>query len=195
MLDRLVAVCIIAHVHHLHLSDFMDGKSVIAIIENRREKEYRVKHLVELLLSAHQTDESFRIVEYRPGIMPGISLGKGIAPLERIERRLEFSIQQSSAHQTTLPVEHLLIVHRSLGKRFQFLLRLAERLAKLVDAPVIIGIFQGTGHTFIDFHIIRHIAQLIVVLKTMTSGRIHFRMNSIGSMNHSLPKGLCIITT
>ncbi len=99
------------------------------------------------------------------------------------------------AHLTTLPVEHLLIVHRSFGKRFQFLLGLAERLAQLVDAPVIIVIFQGTGHTLIDFLIIRHIAQLIVVLKTMTSGRIHFRMNSIGSMNHSLPKGLCIITT
>mgnify|MGYP000785073787 FL=1 len=44
MLNRLVAVGVIAHVHHLHLPDFVDDAAVIALVENRRHDEYRIEH-------------------------------------------------------------------------------------------------------------------------------------------------------
>ena len=40
VLDRLVSVRIVAHVHDLHLPDFVNRESIVAIIENRRNIEH-----------------------------------------------------------------------------------------------------------------------------------------------------------
>ena len=195
MLDGLVAVCIVAHVHHLHLSDLMDGETIIAIVEDRRKLEYGVEHLVESVFTTHEAHQALRVVEYRPGVVPSIALGEGITPLQWIEGSLELSIQQSAAHQTALLVEHFLIVLSTLGKRLQLLLRFAQGFTKLIDTPVVVSILQGASHALIDLHIIRHIAQLVVILITITTCRVDFRMNSVGTMHHCLPKGLDIIAT
>ena len=125
--------------------------------------------------------------------MPGITLSKGITPLQRIERRLELAILQPSSHQFCFLIKHLLIIHRTLEKRLQLLSGLSQSLTQLIDAPVIVSIFQGTGYTLINLHIVWHITQLIVILISQTSGRVYLRMNSLGTMNHSLPKRLYII--
>ena len=195
MLYGLVAVCIVAHVHHLHLSDFMDGESIIAIIEDRRKLEYGVEHLVESVFTTHEAHQALRVVEYRPGVVPSIALGEGITPLQRIERSLELSILQTTTHQTTLLVEYFLIVLSTLSKRLQLFLRFAQGFTKLIDTPVIVSILQGASHALIDLHIVRHIAQLVVILITMTTCRVDLRMNGVGTMYHCLPQGLDIIAT
>ena len=195
MLDRLVAMCIITHIHHLHFTDFMNCISIVTVVEDRRQDKDRVEHLIESILATHQLDQSLRIVEYRPGIMPGITLCKGIAPLQRIERRHELAILQPSSHQLRFLIKYLLIIHRTLGKRLQLLSRLTQSLTQLIDTPVIVSIFQGTGYTLIDLHIVWHITQLVVILVSQTSGRVYLRMNSLSTMHHCLPKRLHIIAT
>ena len=81
VLDGLVAVCIVAHVHHCHLTDFVDGESVVAVIVYWRYSEYGVKHADECFFSTHQVDESLRVVEYRPCIVPAVAFGEGVTPL------------------------------------------------------------------------------------------------------------------
>ena len=171
----------------------MNRISIVTVVENRRQDKDRIEHLIESILTTHQLDQSLRIMEYRPGIMPSITLCKGITPLQRIERRHKLAILQSATHQVCFLIKHLLIIHRTLGKRLQLLSRLSQSLTQLIDAPVIVSIFQGTGYTLIDLHIVWHVTQLIVILISQTSGRVYLRMNSLGTMNHSLPKRLHII--
>ena len=64
MLDRLVAVSIVAHVHDLHLANLVDYGSVIAVVEEWRHVEYGVEHVVEHFLATHKVDKSLRVVEY-----------------------------------------------------------------------------------------------------------------------------------
>ena len=88
VLDRLVAMCIVTHIHNLHFTDFMNHTAIIAVVKDRRQDKYRIHHLVESVFTTHQVDQTLRIMEYRPGIMPAIAFRKGIPPLQRIERRL-----------------------------------------------------------------------------------------------------------
>ena len=44
MLDRLVAMCIIAHIRNLHFLYFMNALPVIAIVINRRNHKNRIQH-------------------------------------------------------------------------------------------------------------------------------------------------------
>jgi len=66
VLDRLVAVCVVTHVHHCHLTDFVNRETVIAVVEYRRYREYRIHHCHKHVITAHQVNQSLRIVEYRP---------------------------------------------------------------------------------------------------------------------------------
>ena len=70
MLSRLVAVCVVAHVCHLHLSDLMDAVSIVAVVIYRRHYEDRVKHMAELLIASHCLGKSVDIVEDRPRVVP-----------------------------------------------------------------------------------------------------------------------------
>ena len=89
MLDRLVAVGVVAHVHNLHLPDFVNRTAIVAVIEMRRDVEYGIHHLAERLFPAHQVNEAGRVVEYRPGIVQAVALREVAAPLERAERLRE----------------------------------------------------------------------------------------------------------
>ena len=64
MLDRLVAVGIVAHVHYLHLADFVDDTAIVRVVKQWRNIEYGVEHGVECILAAHEVDQSLRVVEY-----------------------------------------------------------------------------------------------------------------------------------
>ena len=66
MLDGLVAVGIVTHVHNLHFADFMDYTAIVAVVEQWRHVHDRVHHLVECLAAAHEVDKPLRVVEHRP---------------------------------------------------------------------------------------------------------------------------------
>ena len=70
MLDGLVAMGIVTHIHHLHLTDFVNRETIIAVIENRRYREHRVHHCHKSLLATHEVDKTLGVMEYTPGIMP-----------------------------------------------------------------------------------------------------------------------------
>ena len=140
MLDGLVAVRIVTHVHNLHLADFMDDTAIVAVVENGGHDEDGVEHLVELLATAHQVDESLRVVEDTPGVVPRVTFGEGITPLIGREGTLEGAVLVATAHELILGVEDVLVVQGVLLERSQFLLALTEGTAELVDTPVIVGI-------------------------------------------------------
>ncbi|MPN15864.1 hypothetical protein SDC9_163200 [bioreactor metagenome] len=56
VLNRLVAMCVVSHVHDLHFPYLVDHKTIIAFIEQRGKIEHRVEHLVECSLPSHQAD-------------------------------------------------------------------------------------------------------------------------------------------
>ena len=66
MLYGLVAVSVVAHVHDLHLPDFVDDTAIIAFVEYRRQHKHGIHHPVEGILAPHQINEPLRIVENRP---------------------------------------------------------------------------------------------------------------------------------
>ena len=181
VLDRLITMCIIAHVSYFHLANLMDHSTVITIIKYRRKIEYRIEHAHKHFLTAHQIDKSLRIVEDRPSIMPAVSFGKGVSPLKRIERCLESSVGIFATHQFRFQVKQVPVVLASLLIEFQFFCRASQLLAHAVDTPVIVCILQCTCGTLIDFHIIRHISQFIVILISATSGSRNPWMHAIGT--------------
>ena len=121
--------------------------------------------------------------------MPAVSFGKGITPLQGIERRLERTVLILAAHQLVGRVEKIPVVQRAFGERSQFFLRLAERKSKkeLVDAPIVIGILQRTGCILVDTHIIGHITQLVVILMSQASGRGNLGMHILRTALHGFP--------
>ena len=125
MLDRLVAMRIIPHIHNLHFADFMDHTTVIAVIKQRRHIKYGIHHGIETGLSSHQVDQSLRVMENRPGIMPAVAFRKSISPFQRIERRLERTILVAATHQLGLRIEQVLIIHRMFRENSNFGFRFA----------------------------------------------------------------------
>ena len=119
--------------------------------------------------------------------MPAVSFGKGITPLQGIERRLERTVLILAAHQLVGRVEKIPVVQRAFGERSQFFLRLAERKSQLVDAPIAIGILQRTGCILVDTHIIGHITQLVVILMSQASGRGNLGMHILRTALHGFP--------
>lgn len=131
MLYGLVTVSVVAHIHDLHLPDFVDDTAIIAFVEHRRQHKHGIHHLVEGILASHQVNESLRIMENRPRIVPAVSFRKGITPLQGIERRLECAVLILAAHQLVVRIEKIPVVQRTFGKRSQFFLRLAQRKSQL----------------------------------------------------------------
>ena len=63
MLDRLVAVGVIPHIHNLHFPDFVDREAVVAVIEDRWDCEYAVEHACEHFVSAYKVNQALRVME------------------------------------------------------------------------------------------------------------------------------------
>ena len=124
MLNRLIAVRVIPHVHHLHLADLVYNATVIALIEDGREDKDRVEHAVKRFLPTHQVDQSLHVMEDRPGIMPAVPLGERVSPFERVKGGLEGSILVTSTHQSRLFIEEVAIILAPL--RVQIHLRIGS---------------------------------------------------------------------
>ena len=173
----------------------MDDAAIVTLIEEWRDVEYRVEHLDEYVLATHQTDEAFGVVEDRPCVVPGVALSEGVAPLQRTERRLERAVFIAATHELRFVVEHVLIVHGTLAEWFQLFIRLAQSLTELVDAPVIVGVFQRTSHILVDTHIVGYVAKFVVVFKAKATRGRYIGVNGVGSVNNSLPKCFGIVAS
>ena len=97
--------------------------------------------------------------------MPGIALGEGIAPFERAERSLELAVLVASTHQIGTFVKNVAVVEGMFAEGCKLFLRFAESLAKLVDAPVVVGIFESSGYILVYLYVVGHIAELVVILE------------------------------
>ena len=184
---------IVAHVHNLHFAYLVYDHAVVTVVENRWKIEYRIKHFVELVASTHESYQSFHVVEYRPCIVPCISLSKGIAPFQRVKRLLELSVFQSSTHKVALFVENIAIVVGSFLKPAQLFVSLSQPLSHLIYTPVVIGIFKCACHVFAYVYIVRHISEFVIVFMSKSACRLYFGMHIVCSVHDSLPERFKVI--
>ena len=124
-------------------------------------------------------------MENRPSIVPAVSFSKRVSPFERIERRLEGTVGFLSAHQLRFRVEQVTVILASFLINFQFLFRTSQLLSHPIDTPVIVSIFQGTCRILVDVHIIGHISQFIIVVKSPTTGCKDARMHTVGTFQQA----------
>ena len=157
VLDRLVSMCIVTHIHHGHFTNLMNYKTIIAVIKYRRYREDRIKHRHKGLVPSHQVNQSLRVMEYRPGVVPAVSFSEGIPPFQRRERLHEFTVFLFASHQFGLRIKQILIVHSTFCKKLDFLFRALQFFSKFIDTPVIIRIFQCTGCVLVYLHTTRHV--------------------------------------
>ncbi len=188
MLDGLVAVGIVAHVHHGHLADFVDREAVIAVVIERRNGKYGVEHGVHSVRAAHESGQPVRVVKHRPCVVPRVAFREVAAPFQRRERQSERSVGATAAHERCRWEENIAVVAGTAGIRLQFAGGAAESESKTVDAPVVVGILQRAGHAFIDANIARHVAQTVIVVETETARGAHRRMLGIGPVDDTLPE-------
>ena len=142
VLDRLVTMCVVTHVHHSHFSDFVDWETIVAIIIDRWNGKYRVEHLNVFFLTAHQVNQTLRIVEYRPTIVPAVTFSKVTTPLQWREFFRECTIFLLTAHQLIFRTVEVLVVLSTLFEQSDFFCRAVQFLGQLKDTPVIVSIFQ-----------------------------------------------------
>ena len=178
-------MCIVTHVHDCHFTNLMNYLSVIAIIKDGGNRKDRIKHGNEHFLTSHQVNQALGIMEYRPRIVPAVSFRKVTSPFQRREFRSELAVLLLATHQFTFRIKQVLIVHGTFGKKCDFLLRTFQFFRQLINTPVIVCIFQCTGCILMNLHITRHIAQLVIIFISQTSGRRNFRMYGFRSMNQS----------
>ena len=193
MLSGLVAVGVIAHVGHLHLGDLVDAEAVVAVVIDGRDHEDGVQHLGEGFFAAHGIDQALNVMEDGPGIVPGVAFGEVAAPLVRAEGALEGAVGIPAPHQAVFRAVKVLPVIRAGGPFVQFLLRPAEDLRELQDAPVVIGIFQGAGGAFVDAHVTRDIAQRVIVFVAQAAGGTDGWVNVLRAMDDAVVQDLQIL--
>ena len=81
-----------------------------------------------------------------------------------------------------------------LFEDLDFALGLAEELAHLIDAPIVVGIFECASHIFVDAHIVRHITEFVVVFVAEATGRRYFGVHMVGTIHHRFVEFFGIFT-
>ena len=156
MLDRLVAVSVVAHIHNLHFAYFVYGKSVVRIVKQRRHFKYFVYLFLKSLFAPHQLYESLKILKYRPRVVQAIPFSKRIAPFQRIEWRLKLSVLIFASHPFSFRVKNIFIAFRLFVVLFGYI-SFAHFFCHTRNAIVGISVLKGTGYIFVNLHIIRNI--------------------------------------
>ena len=193
VLDGLVAVGVVPHVHDLHLPDLVDRTAVVAVVEERWNSEYAVQHGDIFIVTTHKVDKALGIVEYAPGVVEAVAFGEVASPLERAERSFEGSVHVLAHHQLVFRIIEVPVIHGCLCIRCKLLLALAECLSEGVDAPVVVGIFKGPGSILIDSDIAGDVAETVVILPAEPSGRLDRRVYGVRSVGDGLPEFFGIV--
>ena len=116
VLNGLVAVGILAHIGLFHLYHLVNFAPVPTGIYLTGNGENGVYLLTETFLAAKETNQSVHIVEYRPDVMPGTTLGIGAAPLDGRERLRPRAVGIASAEETDIGVPKVDVVEHLLCK-------------------------------------------------------------------------------
>ena len=182
MLNGLVAMCILSHVHHLHLAHLMNHAAT-AETQIAGEHEHAVHHLCHFIASAHEFAQSGRIVEHAEAPVPTVAFAKLTAPVLRHKFSVECALFLSAAHEFAGRIIHIGIVESSFLVWSQFSLALAHSLTQGVDTPIVVSIFQCAGHVLTYSHVARYIPQSVIIVMTYTSrcGAIQMVMSTIGN--------------
>ena len=122
-------------------------------------------------------------MEYGPGIMPAVSFSERSPPFHRIEVLREVAVAVFAAHQAVRSIEQVLIVLAAFLVDVQFRCGSAQFFPHLIDTPVIVGVFKGTGGTLTDIG--RYISQFIVFLVAHAAGRRNRGMLVVCSMQQT----------
>ena len=134
-------------------------------------------------------------MEYAPGIVQGIAFGEVPSPLERAEGAAEAAVGLAAVHQAHLGIKDIAVIEGGLLIGRQVFLGHLQGLAQLVDAPVIIGIFQRTGRILGNIHVAGNVAQGVIVLPAQAAGRAHRRVHGMGAVGDGLPEFADIVVT
>ena len=184
---------VVAHIHYLHLTDFVNSEAVVAVVEDGWHFEYAIERCDELLFASHKANQPLRVVEYGPSVLKGVSFREISTPFVWIERKGEVSVGFASAHKPGFFQVESPIVPSSFLKRLQLLFLLSQGLSQLVYTPVVVGVFEGSRRAFVNAYVARHIAQLVVFLPAQATCRRDFGMNGIGIAYHRFPQGFYVI--
>ena len=114
MLNRLIAVRIITHIHDLHFPNLMDSKAVITIIKKRRHRKDRIQLIDKCFISSHQINKSLHIVENTPSVMNSITFGEDSAPFIRREGLFPISLLSAPSHPSTRIIVEITIIQTTL---------------------------------------------------------------------------------
>ena len=193
VLDGLVAVGVVAHTHHRHLHNLVDGEAVVGVVVERRHGENAVQFGGEGFRPAHQLHQTGNVVKDAPGVVEAVPFGEVASPFERVERPTEGAVCPAPVHQAKLRVKEMpIVLCRGLVRR-QLGLRLPQRLPQLPDAPVGIGIFQGAGGAFRDAGVAGHVTQTVVQPPAGPSGGTHAGVLRMGPMGDGLPEHVHVL--
>ena len=128
MLDRLVAVSVLSHVHYLHFTHFVDHATAFHTLFARNDKD-GIHHVVELFLASHQVDQSLRIMEYAETPVPAVTFAELAAPVYCIKFGVEHTFVVFAYHQFAFRVVDVLVVECTLFEDVDFACRFAQFLA------------------------------------------------------------------
>ncbi len=193
MLNRLVSVRVLAHVHHLHFPHLVNHGTALQSLCTGNEK-YGVEHAGERLFTPHQVDQSLWIVKNRPGVVPAVALREIAAPGRRIKFRRKGAVVGTTRHQLVLRIEEVFVVHCPFAVNGYFRLRLAQGFSEAIDGPVVVGIFQSTGHILTDAHVIGDITILVIFGVAGTSRCRHRGMHAVRPMFERFPECFGIVS-
>ena len=190
VLYGLVAVGILAHVHHLHLAHLVNHVAAIHAQIAGYDKD-RVHHVVEGRASTHQVDEPLRVVEDTEAPMPAVPFAEVIAPVGRPEVGVEVPPVVASHHESLLGIIDVAVVEAALLVDVGFAFGAAQPLAQRVDAPVVVGIFERAGHT-LSHQVTGYIAQAVVGLESHAARGRPFELG-VGAVFHRLPQFVDVV--
>jgi hypothetical protein len=164
----------------------MDAIAIVAVVIDWWNDKKGIKHIYKVLASSHCFFQTVYIVEDRPCVMPGIALSEGSAPFVWTERLLEGPVRLSASHEIMGRIEYIFPVAGPLLPFVKLLLRPSHLLRHLKDAPVIIGIFKGTGHIFMDAAVVWNITDGIIMFMSKSAGRIGCRVDIFSAMDYAI---------
>ena len=168
VLYRLVAVCILSHIHYLHFAHFVNDTAALDA-EVAGHDENGVHHVVELFASAHQVDQSLRIVEHAETPMPAVSFAEVAAPIRCFEAGVECAFVVAAYHQFVFRVVHVPVVHGALSVYGDLLFGFTQFFTQRIDRPVVVGIFQCTCYVLSYTDVVGNISQTVVVFESQTT--------------------------
>ena len=155
MLHGLISMGILPHIECHHLSYLMNNKTISTIIKGVRSRKHGIKSFCHLFMTTQKRRQTFRIMEYTPGPMPGTAFSERSSPLGGVKVITPLAIGIPCPHETFFGIKQIAIVLCLFIIGFRNFL-VSRSFCKTCQTPVSISIFQSFGSRLGHFRI-RHI--------------------------------------